>query len=297
MSTPLERFAHETDALLAGQEPLLPADQATPELALARRLHTAAAAGVPDPAFVAGLREELRAAALARQAAPGVSLRYATLDTELGPLGIAYREGKVVYCALFESEAAFTRLVTRALGSRPEREEALPERLERGIREHLAGRRRFTDVDLSWLTPFQRRVLEKTAEIPRGELRPYGWVAKEIGSPGAVRAVGTALGHNPIPFIIPCHRVVRSDGTLGEYSASGPAMKEKVLRFEGVPVGDLLAGVRRGEVYRASRTTHIVCYPTCHAARRIQPANVVPFTSLRAAEAEGYRPCKLCRPA
>ncbi|MER3421295.1 MAG: cysteine methyltransferase, partial [Chloroflexota bacterium] len=87
----------------------------------------------------------------------------------------------------------------------------------------------------------QRRVLEKTAEIPRGEVRPYAWVAREIGAPGAVRAVGTALGHNPIPFIIPCHRVVRADGSLGEYSGGGPAVKARVLAYEGVPLAELLA--------------------------------------------------------
>ena len=140
-------------------------------------------------------------------------------------------------------------------------------------------------------------MLEKAADIPRGEVRPYGWIAREIGAPGAVRAFGTALGRNPVPFIIPCHRVVRTDGSLGEYSGGGPEVKLRVLTYEGVPVGDLMAGSRRGARYRASRTTHIFCYPTCHAARRIAAGNVVEFGSPAEAAAAGYRACHLCRPA
>jgi O-6-methylguanine DNA methyltransferase len=133
-------------------------------------------------------------------------------------------------------EGAFKRAVAQQTGILPKRDRTLPPQLEQEVLDHLAGRRRFRAVDLSGLTPFQQRVLNKTSEIPRGEVRPYGWVAREIGSPGATRAVGTALGHNPIPFLIPCHRVVRSDGSLGEYSGGGPAMKQRVLAFEGVPL-------------------------------------------------------------
>jgi hypothetical protein len=105
--------------------------------------------------------------------------------------------------------------------------------------------------------------------------------------------VGTALGRNPIPFIIPCHRVVRSDGGLGEYSGGGPEAKVRVLSYEGVPTDVLNA---HSAPYHGSRTTHIFCYPTCRAARRIQPQNVVEFGSAAKAMAAGYRPCSLCRP-
>ncbi len=322
-----ERFAAATDALLHGGPPEM-LEAISPEVALAARLRAGAGAGIPDPSFISGLRDELRA----RVAASGSgnargAVRYAVMETPIGRLALAYRDGRVLYCSVVgaeadeqfsqspasnlartagtpqdpapvaPSEAAFVRAVAAAVGVRPAREPAPPAALERAVRDHLAGRRRFRDVDLSWLPPFQRRVLEKTAEIPRGEVRPYAWIAREIGAPGAVRAVGTALGHNPIPFIIPCHRVVRSDGSLGEYSLGGPAMKERVLTLEGVPVSELVSAARRGERYRGCRTTHIVCYPTCHAARRIRPENVVPFASLAQAQAGGYRPCELCRPA
>lgn len=92
--------------------------------------------------------------------------------------------------------------------------------------------------DLDAVSPFQRAVLEKTAEIPAGEVRPYGWVAAEIGKPKAVRAVGTALGRNPVPLLIPCHRVVRTDGRIGDYVLGSPA-KRKVLASEGVDLDEL----------------------------------------------------------
>jgi O-6-methylguanine DNA methyltransferase len=300
----VQQFATATDALLAGQsaldEPAL-----APELGLVRRLRRSAAPA-PDPAFVQGLREELRARAAGRHGA-ATSLRYATLETPYGLLAIAHRDGRVLACAAVAragaagpypaSEAEFERRVASTLGAWPQRDPDLPPKLMHGVLEHLEGRRRFTAIDLSWLPPFQRRVLEKTAEIPRGEVRPYGWVAREIGAPGATRAVGTALGHNPIPFIIPCHRVVRSDGTLGEYSGGGPAVKERVLTAEGTPLAEIQAGLRRGERFRACRSTHTVCYPSCHAARRMPPETVVPFATLAEAQARGYHPCTACRPA
>ena len=97
------------------------------------------------------------------------------------------------------------------------------------------GRTGKVPVDLSGLSPFAQAVLTKTAEIPPGEVRPYNWVANEIGHPLAVRAVGSALGKNPIPFLIPCHRVVRSDGSVGNYGFGSP-MKRRLLTAEGAKV-------------------------------------------------------------
>ncbi|NIV31405.1 MAG: methylated-DNA--[protein]-cysteine S-methyltransferase, partial [Anaerolineae bacterium] len=88
------------------------------------------------------------------------------------------------------------------------------------LQEYLAGRRlTFTlATDLSNLTEFQRRVLKAIAEIPPGEVRSYGQVASAIGKPRAARAVGQALANNPIPIVLPCHRVLASDGGLGGYT-------------------------------------------------------------------------------
>lgn len=86
--------------------------------------------------------------------------------------------------------------------------------------------------DLDQVSPFTRRVLEAAAEIERGQTRSYQWLARQIGMPRATRAVGNALGSNPVPLAIPCHRIVRGDGSLGGY-AFGTQMKRRLLEHEG----------------------------------------------------------------
>lgn len=90
---------------------------------------------------------------------------------------------------------------------------------------------KFSKLDLSRLTPFQRKVLEAVKTIPYGETRSYKWVAERIGKPKAARAIGQALKKNPYPIIIPCHRVIRSDGRLGGYS-KGIRKKKRLLKKE-----------------------------------------------------------------
>ncbi len=82
------------------------------------------------------------------------------------------------------------------------------------------------------LTPFQCKVLRVTLEIPLGETRTYAWVARHIGNPKAVRAVGQALRKNPYPLIIPCHRVIRSDGSLGKYAGKDDGRKKELIDLE-----------------------------------------------------------------
>jgi O-6-methylguanine DNA methyltransferase len=123
------------------------------------------------------------------------------------------------------------------------------------------------------------------------------WFRKDIGHPAAVRAVGTALANNPIPYFIPCHRVVRSDGVIGNYGGGGPEAKKQILGMEGVHVARLEELGRSGYRYEGVRTTKIFCYPTCHHARRAQDRNVVWLHDEAEARARGFRPCKVCRPA
>src|SRR5260370_12193046 len=94
-------------------------------------------------------------------------------------------------------------------------------------------------LDLRSIIPCEEAVLVKTREIAGGEVRLYVWVAREIGHPAAVRAVGTALANNPIPYFIPCHRVVRTDGQIGNYGGGGPEAKRAILTLEGVPLKNL----------------------------------------------------------
>jgi methylated-DNA-[protein]-cysteine S-methyltransferase len=88
-------------------------------------------------------------------------------------------------------------------------------------------------LDFAVCTEFQRRVLLEERKIPRGEVRSYGWLARQIGIPGGSRAVGNALANNPFPLVIPCHRTLRSDGRIGGFQG-GPSMKRALLEMEGV---------------------------------------------------------------
>lgn len=104
------------------------------------------------------------------------------------------------------------------------------------ILEYLAGKRRFFDLAIDWsfTTPFQKHVLEITQFIPFGDILTYGQIAAKLGKSSASRAVGGALGRNPLPIIIPCHRVVAANGTLTGFSAAdGIATKQWLLELEG----------------------------------------------------------------
>ena len=160
----------------------------------------------------------------------------------------------------------------------------------------LAGESADLRFDLRELSEFEQAVLLKALEIPRGEVRPYGWIAREIGRPKAVRAVGTALAHNPVPLLIPCHRVIKSDGHLGRYSMGGDEAKRTILRAEGVDPDAVETLAREGVRYWGSDTTHIYCFPTCRHARQVSDAHRMRFHSAAEAAAAGYRPCKVCRP-
>jgi O-6-methylguanine DNA methyltransferase len=163
----------------------------------------------------------------------------------------------------------------------------LAEQARQELVEYLSGKRAFfaVPVDLSKAPEFQRRVLEAARKIPFGESRPYAWVAQRIGHPRAVRAVGTALGRNPVPFILPCHRVWRSDGGLGGY-LFGVEVKSRLLQLE-----------RTTPVLEGCTTTRIVCRVGCVHGRHMSPEHRVVFASVEDARTVGYRPCKVCRPA
>ncbi len=105
--------------------------------------------------------------------------------------------------------------------------------LVRRFKDYFMGHRvDFPDkLDLQGATAFQRKVWEAARQIPCGETRSYAWIARQIGNPAAARAVGQALGKNPLPVVIPCHRVIASDGSLGGFSG-GLAMKKRLLALE-----------------------------------------------------------------
>ncbi|WP_089719540.1 methylated-DNA--[protein]-cysteine S-methyltransferase [Candidatus Entotheonella palauensis] len=222
---------------------------------------------------------------------------YSLCDSPIGPVYVAYN-GLGISAVLTADSAAAFEAAFQSRFNRPLRYvEALPESLASLWQQQWQPSSRATlPVDLRHLKDFERAVLEKAREIPRGEMRPYAWVAREVGHPKAVRAVGTALGHNPIPLLIPCHRVGKSDGHIGNY-AFGAEAKQMILDYEGVDVAGLEQLARRGMRYYGSDTTHIYCFPTCRNARRITERHRVTFRSDAEATRSGYRPCKVCRPA
>ncbi len=176
----------------------------------------------------------------------GLADRFVLRPSPLGPVFVSYNRSGVSACSLVreEGEEGFAAEFAARFGRLATPDPDPPERLVRQIDAALAGRPSRLRYDLRTMSEFGRAVLAKASEIPAGQVRPYGWIAAEIGRPKAVRAVGTALGHNPIPLLIPCHRVVRTDGRIGDYGLGSPA-KRAVLAAEGVEADDrgrLVAG-------------------------------------------------------
>ncbi len=154
------------------------------------------------------------------------------------------------------------------------------------LMEYLIGRRAWFSVpiDLSGLGDFQRSVLQAARRIPFGQTRPYAWIARRVGSPRAVRAVGTALGRNPVPLIVPCHRVLRSGGALGGYGL-GTDLKRRLLDLE-----------RSTPILEGNSVTHVICRVGCRATRRTRVDRRIVFADVEDARSVGYRPCRICRP-
>jgi O-6-methylguanine DNA methyltransferase len=226
----------------------------------------------------------------------GLADAYAPLSSPIGDVFVAWN-GRGVSAIGSADARAFEDWFGRDIGRPLHRADAAPDRLTGLIERRLDGDRRAkVPVDLRAASPFERAVLAKTAEIPFGEVRPYGWVAAEIGRPKAVRAVGTALAHNPVPLVVPCHRVVRSDGTIGQYSLGGPENKVSILTAEGVDLPRLERLASSGVRYIGSDTTKIYCLPTCRHARRVTDRHRFEFHSLAEGQARGYRACRVCRP-
>ncbi len=164
-----------------------------------------------------------------------LSPRYAAIETNAGRAFFAYTPHGVVMLSTGMAERRFVEEATDLLLRRPVRRDP-PAAFVRTVRsciERCDG----SAVDWSRMPPFQRRVLQETARIPYGTVRSYGDVADLIGAPRAQRAVGTALARNPVPLLVPCHRVVRGDGTLGNYGMGGTERKRALLAAEGYTLG------------------------------------------------------------
>ena len=167
-------------------------------------------------------------------------VEYALFDTPIGRCGIAWQDTTIAGVQLPEPRTADTRrrLEDRFDGAH---EGTPPAVVQDAIDRMVASLRGEADdlvdvpLDLGALPPFRRRVFEVVRTIPAGETLSYGEVAAAVGSPGAARAVGQALGRNPYPIVIPCHRVLAAGGRLGGFTATGGvSVKAKMLAAEGV---------------------------------------------------------------
>ena len=225
----------------------------------------------------------------------GLADAYALVDTAVGPVFVAYNNLGVSTLMQAEDGEAFERLFRARFGRALRRAPALPADLARDLDRQIGGDAASLRFDLRNLSEFERDVLLKAREIPRGEVRPYAWIAKEIGRPNAVRAVGTALAGNPLPLVIPCHRVVRSDGRIGDY-IFGSEKKRAVLEAEGA-APDAIERLARSGVRFLGQQSGAYCYPSCGGDHlHLRPEQIL-FHSEREALAAGYRPCNDCRPA
>jgi methylated-DNA-[protein]-cysteine S-methyltransferase len=179
------------------------------------------------------------AAAVARFAATApADVAYAFVDSPVGTL-VAARTERGLACLAYEDlgGGADPLLERLAIEVSPRVLHA-PARLDdvrRELDEYFAGSRTAFDLplDFALMKPFARKILAVTARIPFGVTSTYGEVAAEAGSPGAARAAGGALGSNPIPIVVPCHRVVARNGTLHGYTG-GLHRKQRLLELEGV---------------------------------------------------------------
>jgi methylated-DNA-[protein]-cysteine S-methyltransferase len=195
---------------------------------LERRLLRAGARLAPEP-------PDLAAAAAA---AGMLDLAYATTDSPLGTLLLASTDQGLVRVAYLDFSDRDEVLQSLADRVSPRMLEA-PRRLDgprRELDEFFGGRRREFDValDRRLMTDFTRRILTATAAIPYGSVSTYGAVAREAGSPRGSRAAGNALGSNPMPIVIPCHRVLHADGGIGGYTG-GLERKRTLLELERLP--------------------------------------------------------------
>src|SRR5574341_596928 len=230
------------------------------------------------------------------------TLAYGIFSSPLGPILIARSEEGV---SLVEYLAG-GRDFARSRLSRLEGVEALPdgaevEALYRDLLEYVEGRR----TRLAWRldlrlarSEFHRAVLEATARIPYGAVRSYAGIAGELGKPAATRAVAQALRWNPLPIVVPCHRVIGSSGALTGYAGDRLALKQRLLAVEGV------RAVKARREFRVACECMYVrapdeteyCLPTCGWVAKQAPGRLTRFGSRERAEAAGLKPCSECRP-
>jgi methylated-DNA-[protein]-cysteine S-methyltransferase len=167
-------------------------------------------------------------------------MKFAILPSDIGAILLFARNGNLSGIDVFAGGPADARAWAGAALPGAEEDPAHFAPVARLLKSYFDGAKvdLAVPVDLSGLKPFTRRVLEETGKIPYGRVATYRSIALRVGAPEAARAVGQALKRNPIPLVIPCHRVIRSDGSLGGF-AMGLDIKTRLLSIEGIETHEL----------------------------------------------------------
>jgi methylated-DNA-[protein]-cysteine S-methyltransferase len=224
---------------------------------------------------------------------------YRAFESPLGPILIGSSEHGVALVEYLGREGVAGSRLFRMAGVEPHEDGAEIERLGRELLDYLAGRRTRLDWPLDLRaarSDFERAVLEATAAVPYGAVESYRGIAGDLGKPEAVRAVAQALRHNPLPIVVPCHRIIGSGGDLVGYAGDRLGLKEQLLTVEGVPTQHERTPriVRRALYHYEPNPSREYCLPTCGGIAR-RPISML-FTSRAQAEAKGLVPCTACHP-
>lgn len=185
-----------------------------------------------DPQTLSGLRDRLATDA---EAAGLLDVSYRHIDTPVGDLLLAATDKGLVRVAYAnENHDKVLDQLSERISPRILLAPASLDEAARELDDYFAGTRTTFDLplDLQLASGFRRQVLERLRQLAYGHTASYGAVAHQVGNPRAVRAVGTACATNPLPVVVPCHRVVRTDGKIGNY-VGGPETKKQLLEFEG----------------------------------------------------------------
>jgi O-6-methylguanine DNA methyltransferase len=164
---------------------------------------------------------------------------YSEIDSKIGRLRIACSpKGIAAICLASGSRAEFENGYCRRFGIKPEQGK-IPEPFKRAVANAAAGLEYDpVPIDLTGLSEFQLKVLKTLRHVRRGKVQTYSWLAHKVGNPKAARAVGNTMARNPVPLLVPCHRVVPVSGGTGNYGL-GKARKQELLQREGVAIGKL----------------------------------------------------------
>jgi methylated-DNA-[protein]-cysteine S-methyltransferase len=227
-------------------------------------------------------------------------VRFGIFESALGPILIGATEQGVSVVEYLSSREAASAKLARAHAEAVE-DRARTQGHFRELADYLEGRRTRLDwpLDLRLAgSDFQRRVLEATGRLPYGAVASYARIAREIGAPRAGRAVAQALRHNPLPIVVPCHRVVGSEGDLVGYAGDKISLKQRLLSLEGLHIGGSgkALHVDRHRVYYCHLQDSEYCLPTCGSIGDKPLGEFTLYGSRARAEAVGLAPCTSCRP-